>query len=269
MKHESEPAPPVSPGPEDRTDPGVLRAALPAPPAVLAEVFSADRLDLVLAYADLLATDGVVRGLIGPRETPRLWERHLINCGLLAAALPADATVADVGSGAGLPGLVLAIARPDARVTLIEPLLRRTTFLEEAVERLGLDNVTVVRGRADAVHGTATYDVVTARAVAALDRLAAWCMPLVAPDGALLAMKGSSAAEEVAAAEPTTRRLGCAPAVIEELGAELAADGAVDPIRIVRLSWADPARVSLPLRGQRASRGSRGGSSARRKRSKS
>ncbi|WP_141005140.1 16S rRNA (guanine(527)-N(7))-methyltransferase RsmG [Nocardioides humi] len=241
---------------------------LSAPPAVLAEVFPADRIDLVLAYAELLATDGVVRGLIGPRETPRLWERHLINCGLLAAALPADATVADVGSGAGLPGLVLAIARPDVRVTLIEPLLRRTTFLEEAVARLRLDNVTVVRGRADAVHGLASYDVVTARAVTALDQLATWCMPLVAPTGALLAMKGSSAAEEVAAAEETCRRLGCAPAVIEELGTELAAEGAVEPIRIVRLSWADPTRVSLPLRGQRVPRGSRGGK-PRRKRRKS
>jgi 16S rRNA (guanine527-N7)-methyltransferase len=266
VKHDDDTAPPVSPGPEDRADPGVLRAALPAPPAVLAEVFPADRRDLVLAYADLLATDGVIRGLIGPRETPRLWERHLINCGLLAAALPADATVADVGSGAGLPGLVLAIARPDLRVTLIEPLLRRTTFLEEAVARFGLDNVTVLRGRADAVHGVATYDIVTARAVAALDKLATWCMPLVAPDGALLAMKGSSAADEVAAAAATCQRLGCAPAVVEELGAELAAEGAVEPIRIVRLSWADPARVSLPLRGQRGPRGSRAGSSRRKRR---
>ncbi len=239
---------------------------LPPPPAVLADVFPADRQDLVLAYADLLATDGVVRGLIGPRETPRLWERNLINCGLLAAALPADATVADVGSGAGLPGLVLALSRPDVRVTLIEPLLRRTTFLEEAVDRLGLDNVEVVRGRADALHGKATYDVVTARAVAALDKLATWCMPLVAPSGALLAMKGSSAADEVAAAEETCRRLGCAPAVIEELGAELAASGAVEPIRIVRLSWADPARVSLPLRGQRGSRGSRAATDRRKRR---
>ncbi|WP_392391040.1 16S rRNA (guanine(527)-N(7))-methyltransferase RsmG [Nocardioides sp. LHD-245] len=243
-----------------------MRAALPAPPAVLAEVFSADRLPLVQEYAELLATDGVVRGLIGPRETPRLWERHLINCGLLAAALPADATVADVGSGAGLPGLVLAIARPDLQVTLIEPLLRRTTFLEEAVAQLGLDNVTVVRGRADALHGVATYDVVTARAVAPLDKLATWCLPLVAPHGALLAMKGSSAADEVAAAAETCRRLGCAPAVVEELGAELAAEGAVEPIRIVRLSWADPARVSLPLRGRRGSRDPRGGSSRRKRR---
>ncbi|TNM38431.1 16S rRNA (guanine(527)-N(7))-methyltransferase RsmG [Nocardioides albidus] len=239
---------------------------LPPPPAVLAEVFPAARTDLVLAYAELLATDGVVRGLIGPRETPRLWERHLINCGLMAAALPADATLADVGSGAGLPGLVLAIARPDVQVTLIEPLLRRTTFLEEAVERLGLDNVVVTRGRAEAVHGVATFDVVTARAVAALDKLAAWCMPLVAPHGALLAMKGSSAADEVAAAEDQCRRLGCAPAVIEELGADLATRGEIEPIRVVRLTWADPAPVSLPLRGQRDPRDRRTAPSRRKRR---
>jgi len=239
---------------------------LPAPPPVLAEVFPAERTEVLQAYAELLATDGVVRGLIGPRETPRLWERHLINCGLLADALPAGATVADVGSGAGLPGLVLAIARPDVQVTLIEPLLRRTTFLDEAVARLGLEHVTVVRARADALHGTASYDVVTARAVAPLDKLAAWCMPLVAPRGALLAMKGTGAEDEVAAAAERCRRLGCAPATIEELGAELRDEGSVEPVRIVRLSWADPSRVSLPLRGQRDPRGSRGGSSRRRRR---
>ena len=273
VKHDDDPAPPASPAPEGQADPGVRSlpedaapGGLGAPPAVLGEVFPADRLDLVLAYAELLATDGVVRGLIGPRETPRLWARHLINCGLLAAALPADATVADVGSGAGLPGLVLAIARPDVQVTLIEPLLRRTTFLEEAVERLGLAHVTVVRARADALHGTATFDVVTARAVAALDKLATWCMPLVAPRGALLAMKGTSADDEVVAARPVLDRLGCGPAIVEELGGELAAAEAVEPIRIVRLSWADPARVSLPLRGERAPRGSRRGSAKKRRR---
>jgi len=239
---------------------------LPAPPAVLDEVFPADRGDRIVAYAELLADDGVVRGLIGPREAPRLWERHILNCGLLAAALPRDASVADIGSGAGLPGLVLAIARADLRVTLVEPLLRRTTFLEEAVERLGLDGVTVVRGRADALHGAARFDIVTARAVAPLDKLATWCMPLVAPDGALLAMKGASAEDEILAAAPTLERLGCAPPSIEELGVELAAAGKVDPIRIVRLSWADPSRVSLPLRGRRGSSGSRAAASRRKRR---
>ena len=146
----------------------------------------------------LLATDGVVRGLIGPREVPRLWERHLVNCALLGLGVPRGVTVADVGSGAGLPGLVLAIGRPDLRVTLVEPLLRRTTFLTEAVEHLALANVEVVRDRAEALHGQRSFDVVTSRAVAPLDRLARWCLPLVVPGGRMLAMKGSSAADEVA-----------------------------------------------------------------------
>ena len=120
-----------------------------------------------------LAEDGVVRGLIGPREAPRLWERHLLNCAVLGEAIPAGASVCDLGSGAGLPGLVLAIARPDVRVTLVEPLLRRTTFLEEVVADLGLDTVEVVRGRAEELHGGARYDVVTSRAVAPLGKLLA------------------------------------------------------------------------------------------------
>ncbi|THI96802.1 16S rRNA (guanine(527)-N(7))-methyltransferase RsmG [Nocardioides sp.] len=209
-------------------------------------MFPEERLDLVVRYAARLATDGVVRGLIGPREAPRLWERHLINCGLLAPALPTGAAVADVGSGAGLPGLVLALARPDAHITLIEPLLRRTTFLEEVVDELGLDNVTVTRGRADALHGKAWFDVVTARAVAPLDGLVSWCMPLVAPEGALLAMKGASAEAEIAAASSYCQKLGCAAPSIEVLGAGLDPELAVDPIRVVRVTWADPARVSLP-----------------------
>ncbi|MGZ4437427.1 MAG: 16S rRNA (guanine(527)-N(7))-methyltransferase RsmG, partial [Nocardioidaceae bacterium] len=115
-------------------------------------------------YAHQLATDGVVRGLIGPREAPRLWGRHLINCALLGEAIPAGVTVCDIGSGAGLPGLVLAIARPDLRITLVEPLLRRTTFLDEVVADLDLDNVEVVRARAEELHGTREFDVVTSRA---------------------------------------------------------------------------------------------------------
>src|SRR3954466_4839277 len=124
----------------------------PSAPDVARRVFPSERMPLAERYAELLATDGVVRGLIGPREATRLWERHLVNCALLAGQLPAGATVCDVGSGAGLPGVVLAIARPDVRVTLVEPLLRRTTFLEEAVHDLGLETVEVVRGRADALH---------------------------------------------------------------------------------------------------------------------
>lgn len=248
--------------------------SLPAPPAAVATLFPASRVDAAVTYAELLATDGVVRGLIGPRETPRLWERHVLNCALLAPVLPDGARVADIGSGAGLPGLVLAIARPDITITLIEPLLRRTTFLEEAVAALALTNVTVTRGRADALHGVADFDVVTSRAVAPLDRLLEWSMPLVAPRGELIAMKGSSAADEVALARPVLERLGCGDPVVQTLeapavpGAAAASAPDVSPIRVVRVTWADPARVSLPSRPQRNPRGSRA-SRARNKRRKS
>jgi 16S rRNA (guanine527-N7)-methyltransferase len=165
-----------------------------------------DRWPVAASYADLLATDGVTRGLIGPREAPRIWERHLYNCVLLTDLLVRDVEVCDIGSGAGLPGLVLAIRRPDLRVTLVEPLLRRTTFLSETVERLGLANVTVVRDRAENLHSTSEFDVVTSRAVAPLPRLLAWSLPLVRPGGSMLALKGSSAREEVANAEAELRR---------------------------------------------------------------
>jgi 16S rRNA (guanine527-N7)-methyltransferase len=194
-------------------------------------------------YADLLATDGVVRGLIGPRETPRLWDRHLVNCALLAELIPAGSTVCDIGSGAGLPGLVLAIARADLQVTLVEPLLRRTTFLEEVVADLGLEQVEVVRGRAETLHGVRRFDVVTSRAVAPLGRLLDWSMPLVAPTGALVAMKGSSVAEEVTAARPELERWGAAAPEIRVLGEDVAPSTTV----ALRVAWADPGRVSWPL----------------------
>lgn len=159
-----------------------------------------DALPTAVGYAELLATDGIVRGLIGPREVPRLWDRHLLNCAVVTDAIPEGSSVADIGSGAGLPGLVMAIRRPDLRVTLIEPLLRRTTFLDEAIAVLELANVIVRRGRAEEVHGTATFDVVTSRAVAPMDRLSRWSLPLVRSGGSFLAMKGSSAEDEVAAA---------------------------------------------------------------------
>lgn len=206
-------------------------------------MFSSERLALAERYADLLATDGVVRGLIGPREAPRLWDRHLVNCALLADLIPAGATVCDIGSGAGLPGLVLAIARPDLRVTLVEPLLRRTTFLEEVAEALQLEGVEVVRGRADSVHGSRRFDVVTSRAVAPLERLLGWSMPLVAPDGALVAMKGSSVVDEIEAAREELARWRCAEPEVVEMGA----GGEISPTVALRVAWADPAQVSWPL----------------------
>lgn len=183
------------------------------------------------AYCRLLAEEATVRGLIGPREVPRLWERHLVNCALVTEVFADGIRVADIGSGAGLPGLVIAIRRPDLEVTLIEPLLRRTTFLDEAVESLGLTNVRVLRGRAEELHGKETFDVVTSRAVAPLDRLARWSLPLVVPGGEMVAMKGSSAPEEIAAAAPVLRKLGGTDARVETLGT-----GAVEqPITVVRV----------------------------------
>lgn len=228
----------------------------PAPDEARA-LFPAERLELAERFCSLLATDGVVRGLIGPREVPRLWERHLVNCALLATALPRDATVADIGSGAGLPGLVVAIARPDLRVTLVEPLLRRTTFLEEAVVALGLDHVVVRRGRADALHGEQVFDVVTSRAVAPLERLLGWSMPLVAAHGSLVAMKGDSAEREIDEAAQVLRALGCSDPVVEtlvggpEVGSAESASGVGAPpqTRVVRVTWADPSRVSFPASG--------------------
>ena len=175
-----------------------------------------DRVGLLSAFAHMLATDGVTRGLIGPREVPRLWERHLVNCAVVAAAAPQRATVADVGSGAGLPGLVWAICRPDLELTLVEPLLRRVTFLTEAVTQLRLPNVEVVRGRAEELHGRRRFAVVTSRAVAPLDRLSAWCLPLVQVGGRMVAMKGASAAEEMAAARAHIARLGGGPPTLVE-----------------------------------------------------
>jgi 16S rRNA (guanine527-N7)-methyltransferase len=132
--------------------------------------------------------------------------------------VPDGSSVADIGSGAGLPGLVLAIRRPDLRVTLVEPLLRRTRFLEEAVLRLGLANVEVRRGRAEELAGSASFDIVTSRAVAPLPRLLAWCLPLAEAGGAVLAMKGSSAAEEVREASPELARWGSPAIDVVELG---------------------------------------------------
>jgi len=170
-------------------------------------------------YADLLATEAVVRGLIGPREVPRIWDRHIMNSAVVVTRVPEGASVADVGSGAGLPGLVWAIARPDLRVSLIEPLLRRTTFLEEAIESLELENVRVVRARAEDVRET--FDVVTARAVAPLDKLGRGCMPLVRAGGVLLALKGRTAQDEVDASTATLRRLGATTIVVSAYGNDI------------------------------------------------
>ena len=193
-------------------------------------VFS-DSLPAIEAYADRLATDGTLRGLIGPREVPRLWERHLVNCALVTDLVEQSASVCDIGSGAGLPGVVMAIRRPDLTVTLVEPLLRRTSFLGEVVEALELRNVEVVRARAEALHGRRTFDVVTARAVAPLERLSQWSLPLVRSGGAFLAMKGSSVQAELdSAAQAISAGHGAIDGIIE-LGTDLLEP----PVRVVRV----------------------------------
>lgn len=147
-------------------------------------------------YRDLLADEGIEWGLIGPREVERLWSRHILNSAAIAELIPQGASVADIGSGAGLPGIPVALLRPDLRITLIEPLLRRSNFLTHSVDDLGItDRVTVRRDRAEQIRQT--YDVVASRALAPLDRLIRWCLPLMKPAGQILAIKGASARQEV------------------------------------------------------------------------
>jgi 16S rRNA (guanine527-N7)-methyltransferase len=191
--------------------------AVPPPPAGADRVFGA-RLQLAERFTEILADSGVSHGLIGPREIPRLWERHVLNCAVIHPAIAADLMVIDVGSGAGLPGLALAIARPDLDVHLIEPMLRRTNWLSMTVDELRLTNVTVHRGRAEEFAGILRAPVVTARAVARLSELAKWCLPLLLPGGSLLAIKGMSVAEEVESDRAVLRRLGAIDEVIETFG---------------------------------------------------
>lgn len=232
-------------------------------PAGAAALFG-DRLDLAIRFHDLLADQGVLRGLIGPREVPRLWDRHLLNCAVLTELVGPGERVIDVGSGAGLPGLVLAIARPDLDVVLVEPMRRRVTWLEYASAELGLTGVRVVHARAEACWDTLTAPVVTARAVAPLRDLATWCLPLLTPGGRLLAMKGSSAADELARDQDALDALGVASADVVELGAGLV----TEPTWVVRArlpveAVAIRARTGSAAGWSRA--GSAGGSAAARK----
>lgn len=214
---------------------------LTAPPQIAREVFTGDAWDRARQFAELLAGPGVVRGLLGPREVPRIWDRHLLNCAVVAEAIPADVRLVDIGSGAGLPGLVLAIVRQDLTVTLLEPLLRRTVFLEECVAALKLDNVEVLRGRAEELAGKRVFDVASARAVAPLDRLLKWSMPLLREGGELIAMKGERAAEELAEAEAQLRASGAHTAELITVG-----HGKVEPpatlVRVVAGRAPEPGR---------------------------
>lgn len=180
-----------------------------------------DRIRLAERFVDHLATTGIEWGLLGPREVPRLWSRHVLNCAVIADLISPGKIVADVGSGAGLPGVALAIARPDLVITLIEPLERRVQWLSEVTVELGLDNVTVVRARAEQVVGSVDVDVVTARAVSALDKLARLTIPLVHGEGEVLAIKGRSASEELDRAEKRIHKLGGTETSVVSVGTGL------------------------------------------------
>ena len=180
-------------------------------PTVLGAIFG-DRLQQAVQYHDMLASRGVEWGLLGPREAGRLWSRHILNCAAVRSLLPDDASVIDVGSGAGLPGIPLALSRPGLRITLLDSLLRRVRFLEMAVSELGLqDQVDVVRARAE--EATQHYDIVVSRAVAPLSRLIEWCEPLMMDS--LVAIKGEGAEKEVREAAQALAQRRLTAAVIQ------------------------------------------------------
>lgn len=203
-----------------------------AEPAEAARVFG-NQIDLARAYTDRLAKDAETFGLLGPRELPRIWSRHVINSALLAELVPDECLVADVGSGAGLPGIPMAIAQPKAHFTLIEPMERRANWLSAVVSDLGLKNVEVIRARAEEVERT-DFDIVTARAVAALDKLLKLLTPLTRGSRlrTVLALKGSKAPEEIIEAKPRLERLGFGDPEILTLGVGITTETAT----VVRIS---------------------------------
>ncbi|AZI59283.1 16S rRNA (guanine(527)-N(7))-methyltransferase RsmG [Nakamurella antarctica] len=190
-------------------------------PDAAATIFG-DQIGVARRYVDWLLGDGVVRGLIGPREAGRIWTRHMLNCAIVGQLLPPQARLVDIGSGAGLPGIPLAIARPDCNVVLVEPLERRTVFLDMVIEELGLTNVRVFRGRAEqAISEAGGADVVTSRAVAPLAKLAGWSVPLARHGGEIIALKGSSAVDEIARDGAAAAKAGLTDLRAEEIGAGL------------------------------------------------
>lgn len=193
-----------------------------------------ERLQTAERFVEHLATSGIERGLLGPRELPRLWDRHVLNCAVVGELIPEAARVADVGSGAGLPGLALAIARPDASFVLIEPLERRVNWLREVTSDLELTNVEIFRGRAEQAVGRFDVNVVTARAVSALSGLATMTMPLLSGSGVVLAIKGRSAVEEVVKASKIIRRLGGVETTVVTAGGALLEE----PTTVVRIALA-------------------------------
>ena len=242
-----------TPGPAGAAGPvGAAGAAAPTgpePPPGARDIFGSV-FPLAQRYADMLVTDGIIRGLIGPREAARLWDRHLLNCAVVADLVPRPATLLDIGSGAGLPGIVLAMLLPDVQVTLLEPMARRATFLDECLAGLGLRNVLVRRGRAEEARGQICVDVATARAVAPLDRLARLAMPLVRPGGMVLALKGQRAAAEADAARPVLRELGVSDVAVLRAGAGRISPAATVVRLIAGAGSAVPAKTRSGHRGR-------------------
>jgi 16S rRNA (guanine527-N7)-methyltransferase len=227
----------------------VKHGEAPETPSVAAAVFGA-RIGLAERYAAILAGAGIERGILGPAEVPRLWERHLLNSAAVAELVGDDEAVADVGSGAGLPGIPLALARPAARVVLIEPLLRRAEFLQEVVDDLGL-GVVVLRGRAEergVRQQAGEMDAVTSRAVASLEKLAKWSLPLLREGGRMLALKGERAEDEVGEHRRAMISLGAVDIGVVKCGVDY---------------LSPPATVVVARRGKRISRSSPQGRSGR------
>ena len=217
-------------------------------PAAAAQAVFGGRFDLAVRYAEMLAGAGIARGVIGPHEADRLWDRHLLNSAVVGELVPDGCRVLDIGSGAGLPGIPLAIARPDLTVVLLEAMVRRVAWLHDVIDELGLV-VSVHRGRAEdpAVREElGDYDVVTARAVAPLARLAEWALPLVAPAGRLLAVKGASAEQEVARDIDAVRAAGGAAIEIVQCGATI-----VHPPPTVIVVTRQAQRVTRPVKGRK------------------
>lgn len=198
-------------------------AAEQATGTAVAELFG-EALPLAEKYADLLTGPGVERGVVGPAEAERIWDRHLLNCAVIARLIPSKCSLIDLGSGAGLPGIVLAMLLPGVKVTLLESLARRAEFLQECVAELGLENAEVLRGRAEDLAGQTLADVVCSRAVAPLDKLAGLSVGLARPGGRVLAIKGAGADAELARARPVLARLGVTDARVSQVGS---ADGSV------------------------------------------
>lgn len=200
MKQDGTAGPEIEPEPAESTD------------------LAGDRIDVLRRFAEDLGTRGELLGLIGPQEAERLWSRHLLNCAVLAPLIAPDARVADIGTGGGLPGLVLAILRPDAQFRLIEPMERRCAWLTEQIDALGLENAEVLRGRAEEYHGAFEVDLVTARAVTALRKLVPLTAPLLRDGGEMLFLKGVSVESEIDAAAKTLRKHRVTEIEVRELG---------------------------------------------------